>query len=322
MEEDPMVINVHERLIPAPASRVGESLDRIGSADDTWWPSPAWPAMVLEAPLAVWVGGVHGPRSYQVTQYVPGRSVEFTFDERVGLRGTHRFDVIPRDSESCLVRHVVEGRTAGRMKLVWPLAMRWLHDAVVEDLMERVATDAGHPPTQRARWSWWVRQIRRATRPRIAAVPVPDTPLLADALPQVDWADAYAVRRPAGSPSDPQVWADAVFREPPLWVGALLLAWESLVRLVGIDRAGRQAFDPVTRTDDEVLLGIDQSHLAFRASVLCEPDRVVVSTVVHLHNRRGRFYWFIVRPLHPAVVRAMLRRAAAGVPVAEAAAAR
>ena len=153
-------------------------------------------------------------------------------------------------------------------------------------------------------------------------MPVPDTLLLAEALPQVDWADAYAVRRPTGSSSDPQAWADAVFRAPPLWVGALLLARESLVRLVGIDRAGPGAFDPVARTDDEVLLGIDQNHLGFRASVLCQSDRVVVSTVVHLHNRRGRFYWLIVRPLHPAVVRAMLRRAAARVPDAEAVPAR
>lgn len=317
-----MVVNAHERLIPAPASRVGQSLDLIGNAEDRWWPSPAWPAMELEAPLAVWVRGSHGPIRYQVTGYVPGRSVVFTFDEGVGLRGTHRFDVIPRDSQSCYVRHVVEGRTTGRMRLVWPLAMRWLHDAVVEDLMDRVATDAGHPPAERARWSWWVRQIRRATRPRVASVPVASTPLLEQALPHVDWADAYAARRPAGTTSDPQVWADAVFRSPPLWIGALLVARESLVRLVGIDRAGRRAFDPVARTADEVLLGIDQSHLGFRASVLCEPERVVVSTVVNLHNRRGRLYSLIVRRLHPAVVRAMLRRAAARVPVGEAAPAR
>jgi hypothetical protein len=274
--------------------------------------------MVLEAPLAVWVRGRHGPIRYQVTRYVPGRSVEFTFDEGVGLRGTHRFEVVPRDQQSCLVRHVVEGRTAGRMRLVWPLAMRWLHDAVVEDLLDRVAIDAGHPPTRPAQWSWWVRRIRRARHPQVSAVPVPDTPLLAGALPQVDWTDAYAVRRPAGSPSDPQVWADAVFHAPPVWVGALLVAREALVRLVGIDRAGRGAFDPVACTDDEVLLGIDQSHLAFRASVLCEPERVVVSTVVHLHNRRGRLYSLLVRRLHPAVVRAMLRRAAARVPVVSA----
>ena len=86
---------------------------------------------------------------------------------------------------------------------------------------------------------------------------------------------------------------------------------------MGIDRAGRRAFDPVARTDDEVLLGIDQSHLGFRASVLCEPKRVVVSTVVHLHNRRGGLYWLVVRRLHPAVVRAMLRRAAARMPRGE-----
>ena len=317
-----MVINVHECLVPEPASRVGESLDRIGSDAATWWPSPAWPALVPDAPLALWVRGRHGPIRYQVTEYIPGRSVEFTFDERAGLRGTHRFDVIPQDSESCLVRHAVKGRTTGTMRLVWPLAMRWLHDAVVEDLMDRVATDAGHPPTQRARWSWWVRLIRRATRPRVAAVPVPDTPLLAEALPHVDWADAYAVKRPSGSSSDPQAWADAVFRAPPPWIGALLLARESLVRLVGIDRAGRRAFDPVARTEDEVLLGIDQSHLGFRASVLCESDRVVVSTVVHLHNRRGGLYWLVVRRLHPAVVRAMLRRAAGRMPRVEAVPAR
>ncbi|KRC64568.1 hypothetical protein ASE12_07165 [Aeromicrobium sp. Root236] len=149
---------------------------------------------------------------------------------------------------------------------------------------------------------------------RVAAVPVPATPLLQDALPRVDWSDAYAVPRPVGSSSDPQDWADAVFHAPPVWVGALLLARESLVRLVGIDRAGSGAFDPVARTDDEVLLGIDQSHLDFRASVLCEPDRVVVSTVVHVHNRRGRAYSALVRRIHPAVVRAMMRRAAARVP--------
>jgi hypothetical protein len=153
----------------------------------------------------------------------------------------------------------------------------------------------------------------------VRAVDVPGTRLLAAALPQVDWSDAYAVRRPGGSSSDPQVWADAIFRSPPRWIGALLLTRESLVRLVGIERAGRRAFDAVACSDNEVLLGIDQGHLGFRASVLCEPERIVLSTVVHVHNRRGRLYWFIVRRVHPAVVRTMLARAA--IQMAEAAAA-
>ena len=79
---------------------------------------------------------------------------------------------------------------------------------------------------------------------------------------------------------------------------------ELLVRAVGIERGGRHVFKTVSRTDNEVLLGVDQAHLGFRASVLVEVDRVVVSTLVELRNRRGRAYFAIVRRLHPMVVRA------------------
>ncbi len=59
-----------------------------------------------------------------------------------------------------------------------------------------------------------------------------------------------------------------------------------------------------------MLLGADQAHLGFRASVFVEVDRVVLSTVVELRNRRGRAYFALVRRLHPMVVRGMLTRAA------------
>jgi hypothetical protein len=36
----------------------------------------------------------------------------------------------------------------------------------------------------------------------------------------------------------------------------------------------------------------------------------LVSTVVQLHNARGRVYFALVRLVHPAIVRAMLDRAA------------
>jgi hypothetical protein len=45
-------------------------------------------------------------------------------------------------------------------------------------------------------------------------------------------------------------------------------------------------------------------------SVRREARRVVLTTVVRLHNRRGRAYWALVRPIHPLIVRAMLARAA------------
>ncbi|MEU7812607.1 DUF2867 domain-containing protein [Pseudonocardia sp. NPDC049154] len=147
-------------------------------------------------------------------------------------------------------------------------------------------------------------------RPRAAAVPAPDTALLRGALPRVDAADAYAVPAPDGAPTDPQAWADAVFRRAPAWVAVLLALRQALVGLVGIERGDRSAFDTLRRTDDEVLLRTDAGHLDFRASVLREPGRVVLSTVVRIRGGRGRLYWGVVRHLHPVVVRSMLAAAA------------
>jgi hypothetical protein len=44
--------------------------------------------------------------------------------------------------------------------------------------------------------------------------------------------------------------------------------------------------------------------------VLTDHDRVVVSTVVEVHNRRGRAYTCLVRQVYPWVVRSLLAHAA------------
>jgi hypothetical protein len=133
---------------------------------------------------------------------------------------------------------------------------------------------------------------------------------LAHALPSVDWSDAYAVTVAGGPVRHPQQWADAIFQEPPPWVRALFGVRELLVRAVGIEPGGSHVFDTVSWSPNEVLLGVDQGHLGFRASVLVEPGRVVVSTVVEVRNRRGLVYSALVRRLHPFVIRGMLARAA------------
>lgn len=145
----------------------------------------------------------------------------------------------------------------------------------------------------------------------VTAVPVPSTLLLTDALAKVTWSDAYAAPLPTGARTcDPQDWADAVFRHPPGWVRILFGLRELAVRAVGIEAGDRHAFDTLDRRREEVLLGVDQRHLSFRASVFIDRDRVVVSTVVAVHNRRGRTYSRLVRQVHPWVVRSLLAGAA------------
>jgi hypothetical protein len=147
---------------------------------------------------------------------------------------------------------------------------------------------------------------------RVTTVALPDSGLLAGALGRVDWSDAYAVPVPDAGARDPQQWADAVFRAPPRWARVLFGIREALVPLVGIERGGGHVFDTLASNEEEVLLGTDQGHLSFRASVLLEPDRVILSTVVEVHNRRGRAYSALIRRVHPVVVRSGLARAARG----------
>jgi hypothetical protein len=154
-------------------------------------------------------------------------------------------------------------------------------------------------------------RLVRPSRPgKVYAVALPHSPLLSQALPAVDWSDAYAVVVEEAPQGHPQEWADAVFGSPPGWIRVLFGVRELLVRMVGIEPGGGHAFDTVSSSPDEVVLGTDQRHLSFRASVLLGRRQVVVSTVVQVHNRRGRAYSAVVRRVHPFVVRSMLARAA------------
>jgi hypothetical protein len=149
---------------------------------------------------------------------------------------------------------------------------------------------------------------------RVRAVPVPvAATLLHGSVHRPELADAFALRVPPGTSTDPQDWADAVFRDPPRVVVALLRLRNRLVAPLGIERGDASAFDTVARTDREVLLGTDAGHLSFRAGVLVEPDpdgtTVTVATLAATRSRGGRAYLAVVRLVHPLVVRAMLRHA-------------
>jgi hypothetical protein len=79
---------------------------------------------------------------------------------------------------------------------------------------------------------------------------------------------------------------------------------------VGIERARRSAFAVRALTATEAMVGVDAGHLDFRGVVSVEPARVVLTTLVRRHNRRGRAYFALVQRIHPVVVAAMLTRAA------------
>ena len=155
------VFDAHERVLPAPPEVVGALLDRLGSEDDPIWPSDRWPALELDKPLGEGARGGHGPIRYHVVEYDPGRFVRFRFSAPPGFLGHHEFIVERAGDGAALLRHVVVLAPMGDARYMWPLVWRPLHDALIEDALDRAeAAVTGHTPP-RHEWSWWVRVLRR-----------------------------------------------------------------------------------------------------------------------------------------------------------------
>ncbi|WP_330179724.1 SRPBCC family protein [Nocardia sp. NBC_01503] len=168
-----MIWNIHQRELPVPAQQVGTLLDTVAEPGNSVWPADHWPALTMDQPLRVGADGGHGTIRYACTAYEPGRAVEFTFAPSMPFVGAHTFEIVDRGENGCVIRHLVVAQAREtRGWLLWTLAIRWLHDAVIEELLDRVATEVGCPPIEPARWSPWVRMLRRSLDRVHAAVPV------------------------------------------------------------------------------------------------------------------------------------------------------
>lgn len=308
--------NVHERIVGAPASALAPLLDRLGGPDDVLWPAPAWEPMILDGPPVVGADGGHGPIRYRVVDAEPGRRIRFAFHSTPGITGHHEISLEPVADGRTRVRHVLDCRTEGAMRILGPLLLVPLHDAVLEDLLDDAELAATGSVTRPARWSAWVRMLRTVDLPAVRSVDVPDGAVLARrSLAEQSGrpgalVDAFAVPVWRGFPTDPQAWADATFRDLPGWVRAAFAVRQAVALLVGIDRGEREDFFATReRSETEVLLGGDPGHLRFRASVLVADGAVTLTTVSAPSTAKGRAYLAVVRRVHPAVIRAMLRRA-------------
>lgn len=154
------VLNIHERSIAASPDRVGALVDGLSGEDDQLWPKRDWPRIRLDAGLAVGSSGGHGPIGYTVTGYAPGRWVHFEFTAPRGFIGFHEFSVHPADDGGAVLRHTLAMTLRGPARLVWPLGLRQLHDALLEDGLDGAERACGGEVRTPARWSGYVRLLR------------------------------------------------------------------------------------------------------------------------------------------------------------------
>jgi len=157
------VRNVHERVFTLPLATVGALIDSLASRGDRLWPVKKWPPMRFDRPLAVGAVGGHGPVRYSVEKYLQGQMIVFRFSAPRGFDGTHRFEVEQRQGHTVL-RHVIEMRATGPAWLSWPLLFLPLHDACLEDCLDRATLSLGVPLPYPARYSVYVRLLRAIMR--------------------------------------------------------------------------------------------------------------------------------------------------------------
>ncbi len=155
-----VAISIHERRLPAPIDEVGALIDGLASPRDRLWPRDAWPSMHLESGLRVGSAGGHGPIRYEVEVYEPGRRARFRFTSPRGLVGFHEFRAAESGGQTVLSHHL-EVKPGGLTALTWPLVYRPLHDALIEDALDRAESALGTGAGRRASWPMRVRVLRR-----------------------------------------------------------------------------------------------------------------------------------------------------------------
>jgi hypothetical protein len=130
-------------------------------------------------------------------------------------------------------------------------------------------------------------------------------------------ADSFTATLPSSAPMDVGTLATLLFADPPLWFTILLAIRDRVMAAFGVRpshalaEGEHVAFFPVlSRSPDEIILGADDRHLDFRASVLLRraDNTLVATTVVRCHNLLGRLYLATILPFHILVVTDALRR--------------
>lgn len=155
------VRNLHARTLNATTTEVGSLLDSLAGTEDRLWPIHNWPAMKFDGPLAVGAVGGHGPIRYTIVGYTPGTWIRFQFSGPRGFDGYHEFRVEPTQTGATKLCHRLAITARGPAMLTWPVAFRWMHDALLEDCLDRAEYQLTAALRGPARWTTYVRLLRK-----------------------------------------------------------------------------------------------------------------------------------------------------------------
>ncbi len=154
------ILNIHSRIIAQPKNELEILFSSLSSKNDKIWPKNHWPRLKFKDGLKVGAKGGHGPIRYTIEIFNPEEKIQFRFDKPQGFNGVHRFEIIELDSQNSFLKHSIDMKSNLRATLIWYIAIKWLHDALIEDLLDRVENHYNNSK-KRTKWSLWVKFLRK-----------------------------------------------------------------------------------------------------------------------------------------------------------------
>ena len=158
------VINFHKRELNQPKSEVAELFKTLATDNDLMLATDKWSPMKLDRGLQVGSKGGHGPIKYFVTEYQPEESITFQFD-LTGFNGFHKFELKQLGADKTELSHIIDMTTTGSATMKWVFAIRWLHDAYIEDAFDKVE-NYFTIEKKKTKWIMWVKILRKIMKPK------------------------------------------------------------------------------------------------------------------------------------------------------------
>lgn len=141
---------------------------------------------------------------------------------------------------------------------------------------------------------------------------IPAKSTITNGFGRIDYQDIYSIVQQTDKT------AEKISKEllvMPRWVDALMKLRNRIVGVFGLktDRNTQKSetfFTVIENREEEIIMGEDDKHLNFRASILKDSSEGTLSliTVVHYNNVWGKVYFFPVKPFHKIIMRVLLKR--------------
>ena len=162
-KSDLKVINIHKRTINQPKKKLTELIETLSTEKDKIWPFEKWPKMKFKEGLKEGSNGGHGPIRYTINKYIPGELIQFKFIKPEGFSGIHKFEISELANNKTELTHTIDMNTTGIGTLTWTIGIRWLHDALMEDLLDKIENQFSNK-SKRTEWNNWVKFLRKVLK--------------------------------------------------------------------------------------------------------------------------------------------------------------